>query len=89
MPKLITAKEALALSNFDVNIDNHIERINARIKWACRRHDHRVHCLLDPCSNREAIKIAAQLRAAGYCYKWESMADDRIAWFTISWEAAK
>jgi hypothetical protein len=85
MSKLITAEEAVALSNFDANIDRHIELINTRIKWACRRHNNRASCLLDPCSKKEAIRIAAQLRAAGYCYKWESMVDDRIVRFTISW----
>lgn len=89
MAKLITAKEASALSNFDTNIDRHIDRINAGIKWACQRHNNRVNCLLDPCSNKEAVRIAARLYAAGYCCKWESMVEGRIVRFTISWEGAQ
>ena len=34
---------------------------------------------------KEAIIIAAQLRAAGYCFKWESALGERGALFTISW----
>lgn len=85
MTKLITAKEAVALSNPETNIDKHIDYINQQIKWACQRHKNRVSCLLDPCSNKEAVKIAAQLCVAGYCYKWESMLDDKMTWFLISW----
>ena len=86
MSKLITAKEAVALSNSEANIDKHIERINAQIKWACQRHHNHASCLLDPCSNKEAVRIVAQLRAAGYCCKWESMLDDKMTWFFVSWE---
>ena len=85
MTKLITAKEAFALSKSEINIDKHIEHINAQIKWACQSHHTRASCLLDPCSSREAVKIAARLRAAGYCCKWESGIDDKMAWFAISW----
>lgn len=85
MIKLITAKGAFALSNPETNIDRHIECINGWIKWACRHHRNYVSCLLNPCSDKEAIRIAAQLRAAGYCYKWESILDDKAISFTISW----
>lgn len=85
MSKLITAKEASALSSSETIIDKHIEHINAQIIWACERHHNRATCLLDPCSNKEAVRIAAQLRAAGYCCKWETKFDDRMVWFLISW----
>lgn len=85
MAKLITAKEAAALSNFEINIDRHIECINTWIKWACQHHKNYVSCLLDPCSSKEAVRIAGQLRAAGYCYKWGSMLNDKMVWFTVSW----
>lgn len=85
MSKLITAKEAFALSNSEAKIDKHIEHINRQIKRACQYHYNRTSCMLDPCSNKEAVRIAAQLRAAGYYYKWESMVDDKMVWFVISW----
>lgn len=85
MSKLITAKEAVALSNIEGRIDYNIARINEAIKAACERHDNRANILLDLCSKKEAIVIAAQLRAVGYCFKWESALGERGAWFTIGW----
>ena len=85
MSKLITAKEAFALSNFETNIDKHIESINTQIKRACLRHRDHVSFLLDPCSSKEAAIIAARLHAAGYCCKLDGELDNKIAWFMISW----
>ena len=85
MSKLITAKEAVALSNIEGRIDYNIARINEAIKCACKCYDNRAIILLDPCPKKEAIIIAAQLRAAGYCFKWESALGERGALFTISW----
>ena len=85
MSKLITAKEAFALSNIEGRIDYNIARINGAIKTACECYDNRAIILLDPCPKKEAIIIAAQLRAAGYCFKWESALGERGALFTISW----
>ena len=85
MSKLITAKEAFALSNPEINIDKHIESINTQIKRACLRHRDHASFLLDPCSNKEAAIIAARLHEAGYCCKLDSVADNRMVWFMISW----
>ena len=82
---MITAKEAFALSNIEGRIDYNIGRINEAIKATCERYDNRTIILLDPCPKKEAIIIAAQLRAAGYCFKWESALGERGALFTISW----
>jgi hypothetical protein len=85
MSKLITAKEAVALSNVSERIDYNITRINDAIKAACERYDNRAIILLDSCPKKEAIVIAAHLRAAGYCFKWEEGLGGRGTWFTISW----
>lgn len=88
MKKLITAKEAAALSNLETNIDKHIEYINQQIKYACQNHEYKVSCDLWDCAYHTAIKIATRLRAAGYCFKWyfESGAATNRAWFDINWE---
>ena len=88
MKKLITAKEATALSSSDTNIDKHIEYINQQIRYACQNHEHKVSCDLWDCAYCTAIKIAARLRMAEYCFKWhfESCANANRAWFDISWE---
>lgn len=85
MSKLITAKEAVALSNIEGRIDYNIARINEAIKAACERYDNHAIILLDSCSKKEVIFVAAHLRAAGYCFKWEEALNGRGAWFTISW----
>lgn len=86
MTKLITAREAVALSNFETNIDEHIDYINQQIQYACQNHEHHVTCNLWGCSHYTAVVIAARLRAAGYCFKWHFAggANNR-AWFEISW----
>ena len=84
MSKLITAKEASALSNPETNIDKHIGYINQQIKYACQNHEYCVACDLWDCNYHTAITIAARLRAAGYCFKWHFEAIGR-AWFDISW----
>ena len=87
MSKLITAKEAVALSNPETNINKHIEYINQQIRYACQHHEHYVACDLWDCTYHTAIAIAARLRAAGYCFKWhfEVGSDMNRAWFDISW----
>lgn len=85
MTKLITAKEAVALSNVEERINYNISRINEVIKAACERHNNRAIILLDSCPKREATIIAMRLRVAGYCFKWEEALGGRGAWFTISW----
>ena len=86
MSRLITAKEAVALSNPETNTDKHIEYINQQIKYACQNREYHVGCDLWGCTYHTAIKIAARLRAAGYCFKWyfTDGANNR-AWFDISW----
>ena len=87
MSKLITAKEAVALSSPETNIDKHIDYINRQIRYACQHHEHYVACDLWDCTYHTAIAIAARLRAAGYCFKWhfEVGSDMNRAWFDISW----
>ena len=84
MSELITAKEAVALSNSETNIDKHIDYINQQIRYACQNHEHHVACYLFDCSNSTAFAISAKLRAAGYCFDWIDLPCDRI-WFDISW----
>ena len=84
MSKLITAKEAFALSNHETNVDKHIEYINQQIRYACQRYEHRVACELWDCTDRTAVAISARLRAAGYYHSWTDLSHGR-KWFTISW----
>ena len=84
MTKLITAKEACALSNPETNIDKHLEYINQQIRYACQNHENRVYCDLWDCSDSIAVAISARLRAAGYCFKWTDLPFNR-KWFDISW----
>ena len=84
MAKLITAKEAIALSNPETNIDKHIDYINQQIRYACQHHENHVCCDLWDCSDSTAVAISARLRAAGYCFSWTDLLYDR-KWFTISW----
>lgn len=85
MTKLITAKEAVALSNLETNIDEHIDYINQQIQYACQHHENHVCCDLWDCTHRTAIIIAARLRAAGYCFNWRMVEGIERAWFEISW----
>ena len=88
MAKLITAKEAFALSNPETNIDKHIDYINQQIRYACQHHENYVACELWDCSYNTAIAVAARLRAAGYCFKWHftgGVNNNNSAWFDISW----
>lgn len=86
MSKLITAKEAVALSRFEARIDNYISQIDKDIKRACAEHKGRVMCFLSDCSDKEAVKIAAHLRAADYCFGWRnSSINNNDIVFTISW----
>ena len=86
MSKLITAKEAIALSSPETNIDKHIDYINQQIKYACQNHERYVTCDLWDCTYHTAIKIAARLRAAGYCFKWNfTGGENNRVWFEISW----
>jgi hypothetical protein len=84
MAKLITAKEAFALSNFEPDIDGHIAYINHQIKYACKRHENQVRCDLWDCSGSAAVAISARLRAAGYHFSWTDLLYDR-RWVDISW----
>jgi hypothetical protein len=86
MSKLITAKEAVALSNSETNIDKHINYINQQIHYACQYHEHHVGCDLWDCTSHTVTAIAARLRAAGYRFEWYllDVANDRV-WFEISW----
>lgn len=86
MSKLITAAEAAALSKFDARVDNYISQIDKDIKRACAGHKGRTMCFLSDCSDKEAIKIAAHLRAADYCFSWrKSFINNNDIVFTISW----
>lgn len=86
MSKLITAKEAVALSKFDDRVEDYISQIDKDIKRACAKHKGRTMCFLSDCSDKEAIKIAAHLRAADYCFSWRnSFINNNDIVFTISW----
>lgn len=88
MSKLITAKEAVALSNFETNIDKHIDYINQQIRYACQRHENQVRCELWDCSDSAVVAISARLRTAGYRFSWTDLLYDR-RWVDISWEVAE
>ena len=86
MSKLITAKEAFALSKFDARVEDYISQIDKDIKRACAGHKGRTMCYMSDCSYKEAVEIAARLRAADYCFSWRnsSISNNDVV-FTISW----
>ena len=86
MSKLITAKEAFALSASSKCIDKHIRHISKIIEVACAYGvSHTVFDLWN-CSSSNAVKIAAHLSAAGYCFRWHEVGtnENRIRWY-VSW----
>jgi hypothetical protein len=85
MSKLITAKEAFALSKHNENIDWHIKRINIAVNKACENHMTCTSLILDPCSHQEAVRVADLLGEVGYHFKWENMFNGTMARFDISW----
>jgi hypothetical protein len=85
MSKLITAKEAFALSKYNENVDKYIERINYTIRDYCNRNRTSAVCFLVGCTDREAIAISARLAAAEYCFNWHRSEIRGDIVFHISW----
>lgn len=81
MAKLITAKEAFALT-----IKNHIAQINQIIIKACEQGRTSTLCYITDCSDKEAIDIIPYLKAAGYNASWRRcLIDEYDIVFDISW----
>lgn len=85
MAKLITSKEAFALSKYHENIDKYIERINYTIHDYCNRSRTSAVCFLVGCTDREAVAISARLAAVGYCFNWRRSEISGDIVFHISW----
>jgi hypothetical protein len=77
MVKLITAEEALALCTPVDELDRYIGYINQQIRLASHHGYRRVQIEIGECNKIVGEKITGRLRAAGYCFKWQST-DDRI-----------
>ena len=88
MSKLITAKEAFALSTSTEDLDRHIDYINHQVRAASGRGFRTIELELADCRYTTAVRVAARLRAAGYVFKWHKTEDDRV-WITLSWEGAQ
>ena len=88
MAKLITAKEAFALSTSTEDLDRHIDYINYQVRIASSHGFRTIEVELIDCRYATAVRIAARLRAAGYVFKWHKTEDDRV-WITLSWEGAQ
>ena len=86
MSKLITAKEAVALSASNKCIDSYIRHINKIIEVACTYGESHIVFDLWDCSHSNAVKIAAHLSAAGYCFRWHEVEinANRTRWY-VSW----
>jgi hypothetical protein len=86
MTKLITAEEAFALSASSKCIDSHIRHINKIIEVACTYGESNTVFDLWHCSSSNAVKIAAHLKAAGYCFRWHEVEtnENRTRWY-VSW----
>lgn len=84
--KLITAKEAFALSVSSKCIASHIRHINKIIEVACACGESNTVFDLWNCSSSNAITIAAHLKAAGYCFRWHKVEtnENRTRWY-VSW----
>ena len=85
MSKLITAKEAFALSTLTEDLDRHIDYINYQVRAASDHGFRTIKVELAECNYETATRIAARLRAAGYCFKWYKTEDNRV-WINLSWE---
>jgi len=86
MSKLITAKEAAALSTSTEDLDKHIDFINRQVRVASSRGFRNIEVELTDCKYTTAVKVAARLRAAGYSFKWyfDGGVNNR-ACFEIGW----
>ena len=88
MSKLITAKEAFALSTSTEDLDRHIDYINHQVRCASGRGFRTIEVELTDCRYATAVGVAARLRAAGYTFKWYKTKEDRV-WITLSWEGVQ
>lgn len=88
MSKLITAKEAFALSTSTEDLDKHIDYINHQVRVASDRGLCTIEVELTDCRYTTAVRIAARLRTAGYCFKWYKTEDNRV-WITLCWEGVQ
>ena len=88
MSKLITAKEAFALSkplvNSNQSLDRYIEHINQQIRWAISKHKLRVGVAIYDCNDNLASTLFRVFLEAGYSVRYK-MARENVACFEISW----
>lgn len=83
MSKLITAKEAFALSSQTDELDEHISYINHQIFYAAQHGHTHTDCVMW-CEQRIMVKLTARLRAAGYYVSWH-MRNDSCGYMIIMW----
>lgn len=83
MTKLITAKEAIALSTPGEDIDRHIEYVNLQIQYATRHQERVVDCVFW-CDMSMMCKIADRLTSVGYSASWH-MRNESCGYMIITW----
>ena len=83
MSKLITAKEAVALSSQTDELDEHISYINHQIFYAAQHGHTHTDCVMW-CEHHIMIKLTARLRAAGYYVSWH-MRNDSCGYMIVMW----
>lgn len=81
--KLITAAEAVALSNPIGELDRHISYINYQIRFACKHGFRAAEIYLTNCTTEAVREVATILKEAGYCVSWDK--SHGRAWMYISW----
>ena len=83
MSKLITAKEAFALSSPIGELERHISYINYQIQFACEHGFHAVEVRLTDCTIKTLREVVVILEEAGYCVSWDK--SHSRAWVYIGW----
>ena len=83
MFKLITAKEARAMSDPD-GLALHIYKINRQIWYASNHHERNTALTLWDCDDRTMVRISASLQVAGYSVRYQKN-DNGSVWVEIGW----
>lgn len=83
MAKLITAKEAFALTDAANGFDYYIQRINQNIRHAAASGETSTSCTF--CCGRPMMsRLAGRVAGAGYNIGWK-MIDESCGYMQISW----
>ena len=83
MSKLITAKEAFALSKYENDLNKHIERLNKQIRLAALQQATSTTCVLY-CNEHTMSQLTGRLVGAGFRVCWH-MIDMFCGYMEISW----